>query len=335
MQKIRFAIIGCGRIGVRHAQQIHAYGELVAVCDIVFGKAISLAEKYQAEAYKTLEDLLNEQKNIDVISICSPNGLHAAQSIQCLQSGFHVLVEKPMALNVDDCRAIITAAGKAGKNLFVVKQNRFNPPVIAVKKALDNGSLGKIYNVQINCFWNRGITYYQDTWRGTKDLDGGSLFTQFSHFIDLVYWFFGDIATVHTLTDNYAHQQIIEFEDTGAAVFKLVNGIIGSIHFTVNSFQKNMEGSLTIFGEKGTVKIGGQYLNELEYHCIENFSFDAMPEGNAANDYGTYIGSMSNHDKEYQQLIETIQSGNINTVNAFEGLKTVEIIQKIYRSANN
>jgi len=333
MQKIRFAIIGCGKIGLRHAQHIHAYGELVAVCDIVFDKAIALAEKYQSKPYKTLEGLLNDQKNIDVISICTPNGLHAAQSILCLQSGFHVLVEKPMALCADDCKTMITAAENADKNLFVVKQNRFNPPVIAVKEAIDKGSLGKIYNVQLNCFWNRGIAYYQDTWRGTKEMDGGSLFTQFSHFIDLLYWFFGDVATVYALTDNYAHQQIIEFEDTGAAVFKLTNGMIGTIHFTVNSFKKNMEGSLTVFGEKGTVKIGGQYLNQLEYQCIESFNFDVMPEGNAANDYGTYFGSMSNHDKEYLQLIETIQSGNINTLNAFEGLKTIEIIQKIYQSA--
>ncbi len=335
MQKLRFAIIGCGRIGLRHAQHIEACGELVAVCDIVFEKAVSLAEMYQARAYKTLQDLLNEQKNIDVISICSPNGLHALQSIQCLESGFHVLVEKPMALNADDGKAMIAAAENAEKNLFVVKQNRFNPPVMAVKNAIDNGKLGKIYNVQLNCFWNRGKGYYQDTWRGTKELDGGSLFTQFSHFIDLLYWFFGDIATVYALSDNYAHQQVIEFEDTGAAVFKLANGIIGTIHFTVNSFKKNMEGSLTVFGEKGTVKIGGQYLNELEYQCIENFSFDVLPDGNAANDYGTYFGSMSNHDKEYLQLIETIQNGNINTHNAFEGLKTIEIIQKIYQSAKH
>jgi len=333
MQKIRFAIIGCGRIAQRHAEHIHAYGELVAVCDIVYEKAISLAEKNKAKTYRNLEDLLKDQTDIDVISICTPNGLHTEQSIACLQSGFHVLVEKPMALNVDDCNAMIAAAEKAGKNLFVIKQNRFNPPVIAVKKALIEKRLGKLFSIQLNCFWNRNNEYYQNSWKGTKYMDGGILFTQFSHFIDLLYWFFGDIATVYAMTGNYAHQSVIEFEDTGAVLLKFANGMIGSIHFTINSFKKNMEGSLTIFGEEGTVKIGGEYLNELEYSNIKNFNFDTLPAGNIANDYGTYFGSMSNHDKEYQHIIEMIQSGKINTDNAFEGMKTVEIIEKIYQSA--
>ena len=164
-------------------------------------------------------------------------------------------------------------------------------------------------------------------------MDGGILFTQFSHFIDLLYWFFGDIATVYAMTDNYAHRSVIEFEDTGAVLLKFANGMIGSIHFTINSFKKNMEGSLTIFGEEGTVKIGGEYLNELEYSNIKNFNLDTLPAGNIANDYGTYFGSMSNHDKEYQHIIEMIQSGKMNTDNAFEGMKTVEIIEKIYQSA--
>ena len=333
MQKIRFAIIGCGRIAQRHAEHIHAYGELVAVCDIAYEKASSLAEKNKAKAYRNLEDLLKDQTDIDVISICTPNGLHAEQSIACLQSGFHVLVEKPMALNVDDCNAMIAAAEKAGKNLFVIKQNRFNPPVIAVKKALIEKRLGKLFSIQLNCFWNRNNEYYQNSWKGTKYMDGGILFTQFSHFIDLLYWFFGDIATVYAMTDNYAHRSVIEFEDTGAVLLKFANGMIGSIHFTINSFKKNMEGSLTIFGEEGTVKIGGEYLNELEYSNIKNFNLDTLPAGNIANDYGTYFGSMSNHDKEYQHIIEMIQSGKMNTDNAFEGMKTVEIIEKIYQSA--
>ena len=333
MQKIRFAIIGCGRIAQRHAEHIHAYGELVAVCDIAYEKASSLAEKNKAKAYRNLEDLLKDQTDIDVISICTPNGLHAEQSIACLQSGFHVLVEKPMALNVDDCNAMIAAAEKVGKNLFVIKQNRFNPPVIVVKKALIEKRLGKLFSIQLNCFWNRNNEYYQNSWKGTKYMDGGILFTQFSHFIDLLYWFFGDIATVYAMTDNYAHRSVIEFEDTGAVLLKFANGMIGSIHFTINSFKKNMEGSLTIFGEEGTVKIGGEYLNELEYSNIKNFNLDTLPAGNIANDYGTYFGSMSNHDKEYQHIIEMIQSGKMNTDNAFEGMKTVEIIEKIYQSA--
>lgn len=333
MKKIKFAIVGCGRIAQRHAEQINAFGELIAVCDIVFPKAVSFAEKYNVASYKSIDDLLNNETDVDVVSICTPNGLHAPQSIQCLRSGFHVLVEKPMALDVDDCKAMIAAAEKSKKKLFVVKQNRFNPPVIAVKDAIEKNILGKIFSIQLNCFWNRNKSYYQDTWRGTKDLDGGTLFTQFSHFIDLLFWFFGDVETVHAMTENFNHQDLIEFEDTGVVVLKFKNGIIGTMDYTVNSFKKNMEGSLTIFAEKGTVKIGGQYLNELEYQNIENFSFENLPKGNLANDYGNYIGSMSNHDKEYQELIDVLQSGKPNVSNAFDGMKTVEIIQKIYQSA--
>ncbi|OIR01169.1 glucose--fructose oxidoreductase precursor [mine drainage metagenome] len=333
MKKIKFAIVGCGRIAQRHAEQINAFGELVAVCDIVFPKAVSFADEFKVAAYKSIDDLLENETDVDVISICTPNGLHAQQSIKCLQSGFHVLVEKPMALSVDDCKAMMAAAEKAKKNLFVVKQNRFNPPVVAVKDSIEKNILGKIFSVQLNCFWNRNKNYYQDEWRGTKDLDGGTLFTQFSHFIDLLFWFFGDVETVCALTENFNHQDLIEFEDTGVVVLKFKNGIIGTMNYTVNSFKNNMEGSLTIFAEKGTVKIGGQYLNELEYQNIENFSFENLPKGNLANDYGNYVGSMSNHDKEYQNLIETVQSGKLNYSNTFDGMKTVEIIQKIYQSA--
>jgi predicted dehydrogenase len=240
------------------------------VCDIVFPKAVSFADEYKVGAYKSIDDLLENEKDVDVISICTPNGLHAQQSIKCLQSGFHVLVEKPMALNVDDCKAMMDAAKKSEKNLFVVKQNRFNPPVVAVKDSIEKNVLGKIFSIQLNCFWNRDKNYYQDTWRGTIELDGGTLFTQFSHFIDLLFWFFGDIETVCALTENFNHQGLIEFEDTGVVGLKFKNGIIGSMNYTVNSFKNNMEGSLTIFAEKGTVKIGGQYLNELEYQNIEN-----------------------------------------------------------------
>lgn len=187
MKKIKFAIVGCGRIAQRHAEQINAFGELVAVCDIVFPKAVSFADEYKVGAYKSIDDLLKNETDVDVISICTPNGLHAQQSIKCLQSGFHVLVEKPMALTVDDCKAMMDAAEKSKKNLFVVKQNRFNPPVVAVKDAIEKNVLGKIFSIQLNCFWNRNKSYYQDEWRGTKDLDGGTLFTQFSHFIDLLF----------------------------------------------------------------------------------------------------------------------------------------------------
>ncbi len=332
-KKIRFAIVGCGRIAQRHAEHINNIGLLVAVCDTIPAKADALAKQYGAKAYYTIESLLDGEKETDVVSVCSPNGLHAAHSIKALNAGFHVLCEKPMAINVNDCGEMIKAAERYNKRLFAIKQNRFNPPVDAVKSAIDAGKLGKIYSIQLSCFWNRNDDYYHNSWKGTNDMDGGTLYTQFSHFIDLLYWIIGDIKNVEAYTGNYAHKGVIEFEDTGAIIVEFYNGAIGTINYTVNSYQKNMEGSLTIFAEKGTVKIGGQYLNELEYQNIKDFKIENLAEGNKPNNYGNYVGSMSNHDKVYQNLVDVLLNNASITTSAFEGLKTVEIIDKIYNKA--
>jgi UDP-N-acetyl-2-amino-2-deoxyglucuronate dehydrogenase len=333
MRKIRFGIIGCGRIAQRHAEHIKSRGDLVAVCDVDKDKADKMAADTGAKAYYSVEELIKSGEKIDVVSICSPNGLHATHAISALNAGYHVLCEKPMGLNVHECGEMIKAAERMNKRLFAIKQNRFNPPVEAIKKVIDEGRLGKIYSIQLSCFWNRNPDYYKNSWKGTLKLDGGTLYTQFSHFIDLLYWLIGDVKQVKAMMGNYSHQGIIEFEDTGVVVLEFFNGAIGTINYTVNSYKKNMEGSLTIFGEKGTVKIGGQYLNELEYQEIEGYKIENLPEGNKANNYGTYQGSMSNHDKVYDNLIEVLQNNGAISTGSFEGLKTVEIIEKIYREA--
>jgi len=329
---IHFGIIGCGRIAQRHAEHISKRGKLVKVCDVVNEKADQLAKQYGAKAYYSVPEFLSGEK-LDVVAICSPNGLHAEHAIQSLNAGIHVLCEKPMALTSYDCGEMIKAAERTNKRLFAIKQNRFNPPVEAVKKLIDDGRLGKIYSIQLSCFWNRNPDYYHNSWKGTLKLDGGTLYTQFSHFIDLLYWMIGDVKKVSAMMGNFAHKGIIEFEDTGAIVVEFQNGAIGTINYTVNSYGKNMEGSLTIFGEKGTVKIGGQYLNELEYQNIEGYKIENLPEGNRANNYGNYQGSMSNHDKVYDNLIEVLQHNASISTSSFEGLKTVEIIEKIYQAA--
>lgn len=334
-KKISFAIIGCGRIAQRHAEHIEKFGQLVAACDIVKEKADVFRDKYDAKSYNSIEELLDNKEGIDVVSICSPNGLHAEHAIRCLNGGLNVLCEKPLAISVNDAGEMIKAAEKNNKRLFAIKQNRFNPPVAAVKKAMDEGKLGKIYSIQLNCFWNRNEDYYRNSWKGTQYLDGGTLYTQFSHFIDLLYWMLGDVKRTYALTANFAHHGIIDFEDTGVVILEFHAGAIGAINYTVNSYGKNMEGSLTIFGEKGTVKIGGQYLNELEYQNIQNFEFKDLPVGNTANNYGTYQGSMSNHDKVYENLVQVLQGNASISANSFEGLKTVEIIDKIYSSAKS
>lgn len=331
--EFQFGIIGCGRIAQRHAEEIDKAGKLLAVCDIIEEKAENLAARYSCSAYTNINDLLACEPDLNVIAICTPNGLHAEHTIKSLQAGLHVICEKPMAITIVDCERMINESLKANKRLFIVKQNRFNPPVVAVKKALDEGKFGKILSMHLNCNWNRNEKYYQESnWKGTKNLDGGTLFTQFSHFIDLLYWFFGDVKEVHTIQGNQSHNGIIEFEDTGVVALKFYTDVIGSIHYTVNSFQKNMEGSITIFGEKGTVKIGGQYLNELEYQNIEDFTIADLPPGNPPNLYGEYKGSMSNHDKVYANVIDVLTNNGIIATNGFEGLKTVEIINKIYSS---
>lgn len=334
MKKLKFALIGCGRIAERHAEHISRLAELKAVCDINKSKALAFSEKYGASFYKDVDEMFSLEKDVDVVTVCTPNGLHAEHSIKAFRAGHHVLCEKPMAINVHDCGEMIKAAENANKRLFIVKQNRYNPPVHILKELLDNSKLGKIFSVQLNCFWNRNNEYYTlSDWKGSKELDGGTLYTQFSHFIDLLYWLFGDVRNVNAIMSNYNHKGIIEFEDAGVVLLEFYNGIIGTINYTVNSYKKNMEGSLTVFGEKGTVKIGGQYLNELEYQSIENYVIDNIPEGNPPNNYGQYVGSMSNHDKVYENIIDVLLNNGKIATNGFEGLKTVEIIDKIYTIA--
>lgn len=330
---IRFAIVGCGRIANRHAEHVGKFGKLVATCDPERDRAEKMAAPHGAQVFDSLEAMLAITSDIDVVSVCSPNGLHAQHAIAALQAGCHVLCEKPMALTADDCGAMIQAAERANRRLFVVKQNRFNPPVAALKKVIDEGRLGRIFSVQLNCFWNRRPDYYlNDPWKGTADLDGGCLYTQFSHFIDLLYWMAGDVVAAHAFADNFCHQDTVDFEDAGVVALRFRSGALGSIHFTINSFQKNMEGSLTIFAEKGTVKIGGQYLNELEYQQIQDFEISGLAPGKPANQYGHYVGSMSNHDEVYANLVDVLQNGGVIATNGYEGLKTVEIIEKIYES---
>ena len=329
--KLKIAIIGCGRIGLRHAGHIKEKASLVAVCDTNKSKSDELAKEYNCEPFNSVEDLTNSGMDIDLVAICSPNGLHAEHSLACLRSGYHVLCEKPMALKTEDCGRMIDVAEKFNRRLFIVKQNRFNPPVVKLKEILDVHSLGRIFSIQLNCFWNRNDEYYTSSdWKGTLELDGGTLFTQFSHFLDLLIYLFGEVRSVDGYIENFNHSGVIQFEDTGVIILKFKSGILGTINYTVNSFDQNMEGSLTVFGSQGTIKIGGQYLNEIDYQKIDSLEISKLEKGNSANSYGKYFGSMSNHDKIYDNVIDVLQNGAAISTNAYEGLRTVDLIERIY-----
>ncbi len=331
--KIRFAIVGFGNIGRRHAEHImnNPATELVAVCDI----QPAAKEKLPAGIpfYSNLDDMLREAK-ADVLCVCTPNYLHCPHTIAGLQAGLHTVVEKPMAMSVAECDRMITVADETGKIIFAVKQNRYNPPVQEVKRLVTNRELGDIYMLQVNCFWNRGDAYYAESgWRGKKDKDGGCLFTQFSHFVDILYYLNGTIENAEGWIHNFAHQHNTEVEDTGSFVLKATNGSIINFNFTTCSYQRNMEGSITIFAEKGTIKIGGQYLNTIEYQQLEG---EKLPEINItakSNDYGLYQGSMSNHDKLIQNVVDVLQNNSTVTTTAEDGREVIRIIEKMYEKA--
>lgn len=330
---IRFAIIGYGNIGRRHAEHIrhNPSTELVAVCDINAATAHNLPAGVQY--FDDIQQMLKDGI-ADVLCVCTPNYLHEKHTIAGLNAGLHVVVEKPMAISVAECTRMINAANDADRTIFAVKQNRYNPPVQAVKKLIANNELGNIYMIQVNCFWNRGEAYYTESnWRGKKDKDGGCLFTQFSHFVDILYYLNGKIKSAEGNIHNYAHRHNTEVEDTGSFVLQAANGAIVNFNFTTCAHEKNMEGSITIFAEKGTVKIGGQYLNTIEYQNISGIELPNINITAKSNDYGLYQGSMSNHDKVIQNVVDVIHHGHAVMTSAEEGREVVNIIEQMYGGA--
>lgn len=329
--KVRFSIVGYGNIGRRHAAQIlqNPAAELLAVCDV--NDSAKAALPVGTAFYQNLAEMLSGTA-ADVLCVCTPNYLHEPHTIAGLDAGLHVVAEKPMALSAEECDNMIAAAKKNDRIIFAVKQNRYNPPVQEVKRLLAERRLGKVYMIQVNCFWNRGDAYYAGSdWRGSKKKDGGCLFTQFSHFIDILYYLNGPVKEAKGMIHNYAHIHNTEVEDTGSFVMKAANGATISFSFTTCSYEQNMEGSITLFAEKGTVKIGGQYLNTIEYQRLQG---EALPPINItakSNDYGLYQGSMSNHDKVIQNVVDVLRHGHPVMTSAEEGREVVRIIEMMYR----
>lgn len=330
--KIKFGVIGQGHIGKRHAEMIrrNPEAELIAVCDVVSKEKLGLTD-LKEKFYTTPEELLKSHPEIEVINICTPNGLHAQHSLSAIEAGKNIVCEKPMALTKADCEAIIFKALQKHKTVFCVMQNRFSPPSAWLKKIVEEKIIGDIYMVQLNCYWNRDDRYYyKGGWKGVQKLDGGTLFTQFSHFIDIMYWLFGDIKNIQAKFNDFNHATLTEFEDSGFVNFDFTNGGMGSINYSTSVWNTNLESSITIIGSKGSVKVGGQYMDKVECCNIKDYTMPELAPTNPANDYGSYKGSANNHHHIIENVIDTLKGRNSITTNALEGLKVVDIIERIY-----
>ena len=333
-KKIRFAVIGCGHIGKRHAEMItrDEGAELVALCDIRPKEELGI-EAYAVPFARNIDELFRLGLDIDVVNICTPNGLHAEMAIQAIESGHHVVIEKPMALTLADAEKVVYTSLRFRKQVFCVMQNRYSPPSVWIKEMVESGKLGQIYMVQLNCYWNRDERYYKPGgWHGDAALDGGTLFTQFSHFIDIMYWLFGDICNIQTRFADFNHEKLTAFEDSGFVNFNFVNGGMGSLSYSTAVWDKNLESSMLIVAENGSVKIGGQYMNEVEYCHIKGYEMPELAPTNPGNDYGPYKGSAQNNNFVIRNVVNVLSGapGEIITTNVLEGMKVVDIIRRIY-----
>ena len=331
-EKIKFAVVGCGHIGKRHAEIIskNIECELVALVDLKDKSALGM-ESLNIPFFTSLDELLSSGIDVDVINIASPNGFHFEQAFKALSAEKHVVVEKPLALTRQDAEKLVYQALHKQKYVFVVMQNRYSPPSVWIKEMIESGKLGEIYMVQLNCYWNRDNRYYKpESWHGKLDLDGGTLFTQFSHFIDIMYWLFGDITNINGKFADFNHKNLTEFEDSGFVNFDFVNGGMGALSYSTSVWNQNLESSMTIIAENGAVKIGGQYMDKVEACNVKDYIMPELSPINLVNDYGAYKGSVANHDYVIENVVNVLRERSTITTNALEGLKVVDIIERIY-----
>jgi UDP-N-acetyl-2-amino-2-deoxyglucuronate dehydrogenase len=333
-EKVRFAVLGYGFSGKRHCSHLvnMPEAELVAVADSDFLRQEEARVALGCAVYADLAVMLAEHPEIEVVNICTPNGLHTEHAIYALQNERHVVLEKPMGLTVESCRATLSQAQSVNREVFCVLQNRYSPPVMWLREILQDNRLGRVFFVGMNCFWNRDEFYYlQSPWRGTLSIDGGPLYTQFSHFVDILAWLFGDIHNVQAIYSRARSYSPTEFEDTGAITFSLENGGLGSFNYSTAVARKNFESSITIISEKGAVKIGGQYMNEVLHCDIKDYEFHALPACNEPNDYGFYQGSANNFNLMLKNIVLALRGGVSQISNGGEGLQGVKLIEKMYQ----
>jgi UDP-N-acetyl-2-amino-2-deoxyglucuronate dehydrogenase len=333
LRMLKFALVGCGRISVRHAQLLGegviAGAALVGVCDAVAAKAEKTASKHNVKAYTDMHKMMRETQP-DVVVVLTESGLHAQHVIALAQHGKHIMVEKPMALTLSDADDMIRVCDKAGIKLFVVKQNRFNVPVVKLREALEANRFGKLVLGTVRVRWCRGQDYYdQDPWRGTWAFDGGVLANQASHHVDLLEWMMGEVETVSAFSTTALVK--IEAEDTAVVTLRFRNGALGVIEATTATRPKDLEGSISVLGEKGTVEIGGFAVNQMKvWNFVEPNAGDtdimSKYSVNPPNVYGF------GHQAYYEHVVRAISEGSANLVDGLEGRKSLELITAIYES---
>lgn len=334
-RSIRLGLVGCGRISKNHFESIEQLAkdvQLIAVCDVDLKVLKVHADKYKVPGYVNMDDMLSAE-NLDLVVICTPSGIHPQQAILAAQYGVHVLTEKPMGTCLADGVAMVKACEEAGVRLFVVKQNRRNATLQLLKKAVDQSRFGQIYNVAMNVFWTRPQEYYNqgNGWRGTWELDGGAFMNQASHYIDLLTWIVGPVESVMAFTATQARQ--IEAEDSGVAIIKWRSGAMGTINVSMLAYPKNFEGSITVLGEKGTVRIGGVAVNE-----IQSWEFaDSKPEDAEVKfaSYDTTSVYGFGHALYYQNVIDVLRGRAEPETDGRSGLVSLELLVAIYRSAKD
>ena len=333
-RKVRFALAGCGRIAANHFEAISrhaAHAELVAVCDVEPQALQAAAARTGATGFDHYGEML-AQTQADCVVLATPSGLHPAQATEAAQAGFHVMTEKPMATRWADGLAMVKACDEAGVSLFVVKQNRRNRTLQLLRQAIDGRRFGRIHMVTINVFWSRPQSYYDSSpWRGTWEFDGGAFMNQASHYVDLLDWLIGPVESVMAYTGTLA--RAIEVEDTGVAAIKWRNGAMGSINVTMLAHPKNFEGSITILGENGTVRVGGVAVNRIEHwEFAESHPMDAQLDEAS---YQTTSVYGFGHPLYYENVIATLRGAAEPETDGREGLKSLELLIAMYRSARD
>ncbi len=329
---INIGLIGCGRISNRHLEVFEQLKEkinLVAVCDIDKDKAKSVGEKYNVPFYTDYEKMLDSHK-FDAMSICTPSGLHPKHGIIAAKRGIHVITEKPMAIRLEDADKLIRTCDENNVKLFVVKQNRLNPGIRLLKNAIEKNRFGEIYMVNATVFWQRPQDYYDlADWRGTWEFDGGAFMNQAAHYVDLLLWLIGPVENVMAITGTLARN--IEAEDSGAAVMKFRNGAIGTIQVTMLTYPKNYEGSITVLGKCGSVKIGGTAVNKIEKWEFEKYDDDDAEIDNASYQTSSVYGF--GHYAYYKNVIDVLENNKQPSTDGRSGRKALELTLAIYESA--